>query len=262
MKIIDGKKIAEGILVDLKKEISQDKIKASLAIILVGQDPASHLYVQQKGKAAQEIGLEIKKHLLPGNTSEEEILKLIDSLNKDVQVNGILVQMPLPQEISPDRIIQAINPVKDVDGFLPNSRFEPPFISAIRRAIKATGMDLKDKKIIALVNSDTFGQVLQARAEGMKIEYMVGFSVEFIPDLQEADVIITALGKPKIINGSMIKQGAILIDGGISKKDHQLTGDIDKESVKEKAGWLSPVPGGLGPLTVAYLLKNLVLASK
>lgn len=257
MKIIDGKKIAEGILVDLKKEISQHKIKTSLAIILVGQDLASHLYVQQKEKAAQEIGLEIKKHLLPGNTSEEKILELIGSLNKNTQVNGILVQMPLPKEISADRVVQAIAPQKDVDGFLSGSKFDPPFILAIEQALEATGENLQDKKAVALVNSDVFGERLVGffRNRGLSIDYLKQEQA-----IKEADLVITALGQPNLIKGHMIKKGVILIDGGISRKNGKIIGDVDKESVKEKASWLSPVPGGLGPLTVAYLLKNLVLA--
>jgi methylenetetrahydrofolate dehydrogenase (NADP+)/methenyltetrahydrofolate cyclohydrolase len=272
MKIIDGKKIADGILAKLKERIKKDSLKPCLAVILVGDNPASRLYVQRKEEAAQRIGIEVKKYLLPKKVSEEEILKIIDSLNQDKEVDGILIQMPLPKGISPDRIIRAINPEKDVDGFLEESEFDSPFILAIWQALEATGEDLKNKKAVALVNSDVFGERLCRflKRKGLKAEYFLG--VHLLKDLgedlgvgllkKEANILITALGQSNFIKGSMIKQGVILIDGGISKKGKRVIGDVDFESVKEKAKWLSPVPGGLGPLTVAFLLKNVVLAAE
>lgn len=248
MKIINGKKIADRILADLTKEIKKKKLNPSLAVILVGDNPVSLLYVQKKEQAAQKIGVEIKKYLLLEKVSEKEILDLINSLNDNRQVNGILVQLPLPNHLAADKIIQAVRPAKDVDGFVKNSRFKSPFILAVERALQETSRDLTGKKAVALVNSDIFGQVLKSQLK----------KLEFIKDLKKADIIITALGRPQIIKGEMIKQGAILIDGGISKIDGKTVGDIDRESVKEKAKWLAPVPGGLGPLTVAFLLKNLV----
>lgn len=248
MKIINGKKIANQILLDLKKQIKLKKNKPCLAIVLVGDDSASHLYVQKKEEAAQKIGIEIRKYIFSRQVSEKEILDLVNSLNQDKQVNGILVQIPLPKNISADKVIQAIKPAKDVDGFVKESQFKSPFILAIERALQETGQDLTNKKVAVLVNSDTFGQALKSQLR----------EVEFIKDLREADVIITALGQPNIIKGNMIKQGVILIDGGISKQNGKVVGDIDQEAVKDKAKWLSPVPGGLGPLTVAFLLKNLV----
>ena len=251
MKIINGKKIADRILADLKKEIKKKKLKPSLAVILVGDDPASHLYVQKKEQAAQKIGMEIRKHFLSEEVSEKEILEIIDSLNQDKEINGILVQLPLPKNISADRIIRAIKPTKDVDGFVKNSRFKSPFILSIERALQETSRDLTGKKAVVLVNSDIFSQALKSQLK----------KLEFIKDLKKADIIITALGQPDRIKNDMIKEGAILIDGGISKIDGKTVGDIDRESVKEKARWLAPVPGGLGPLTVTFLLKNVVLAA-
>ena len=249
MKIINGKKIADRTLADLKKEIEKKKLKPSLAVILVGDNPASLLYVQRKEEAGQKIGIEIKKYNLPKQTSEKEILDLINSLNDDRQVNGILVQLPLPNHLAADKIIQAIRPTKDVDGFVKNSRFKSPFILAIERALQETSRDLTGKKAVALVNFDIFGQALKSQLK----------KLEFIKDLKKADIVITALGQPNCIKGDMIKEGVILIDGGISKQNGKVVGDIDQESVKDKAKWLSPVPGGLGPMTVAFLLKNLVI---
>ncbi len=252
MKIINGKKIADEILADLEKEIELKKLKPCLAVVLVGDDTASRLYVQKKEQTAQKIGVEMRKHFLSEKVSEKEILDLVDSLNQDKQVNGILIQLPLPNHLAADKIIQAIEPKKDVDGFVRGSQFKSPFILAIDRALQETGQDLIGKEAVLLVNSDTLSQALKSHLR----------EIEFIEDLKKADIIITALGQPQIIKGEMIKSGAILIDGGISKQNGKVVGDINRESVKDKAKWLSPVPGGLGPITVAFLLKNVVLAAK
>jgi methylenetetrahydrofolate dehydrogenase (NADP+)/methenyltetrahydrofolate cyclohydrolase len=264
MKIINGKKIAEEILSGLKEEIQLKKLKPSLAIILIGHDPASQLYIQQKEQTAEKIGVRIKKHLLPKDVPEREILELIESLNQDLQINGILVQMPLPGRLSVGRIVRMISPTKDVDGFLPGSKFESPFIFSIWRALQETGEDLKKKKIVALVNSDIFGETLKKFfvKNGLKLEYIVGALEPGIKaKIKKADILITALGLPNFIKGSMIKQGVIIIDGGISRKDGKIVGDVSREDVREKVSWLSPVPGGLGPMTVAFLLRNVVLAA-
>jgi len=252
MKIIDGKKIADSILARLKKEIERRRINPCLAVILVGDNPSSVLYIKAKEKAAEKIGVRIKKFFLPANSSENEILEVIKKLNNNLEINGILVQMPLPKGISPDRIIKEISPEKDVDGLLPKSGFDSPFILSIWEALQATKENLENKKIIALVNSEIFGERL-----GMFFKKK-GLNLKTEARSREADVLITALGQPGVIKGDMVKQGVILIDGGISRVDGRTAGDIDEESVKQKAKWLSPVPGGLGPLTVAFLLKNLI----
>ena len=259
MKIINCKKIANNILAKLKKEIEKRNIKPRLAAILVGNDPASYLYVKIKEKTGQSIGIEVEKHFLSKKIEEEKIINLINSLNKNSKINGILVQLPLPQSFSADRIIKEISIEKDIDGFLLESKFNSPFILAIYEAIKATKENLKDKKIIALVNSDVFGGKLMQffNKENLTL-WVVPDKLGDLPQLKEFDILITALGQPEIIKGNMIKNGAILIDGGISKKNGKIIGDIDMESVKNKAKWLSPVPGGLGPLTVAFLLRNAI----
>ncbi|MBU1292113.1 bifunctional 5,10-methylenetetrahydrofolate dehydrogenase/5,10-methenyltetrahydrofolate cyclohydrolase [Patescibacteria group bacterium] len=259
MNIIDGKKIADGILEELKEEIEEKELKPCLGIILVGNNLASQLYVQKKEQATQKVGIEIKKKVLTQNTSEEEILKIINQFNQDNQVNGILVQMPLPEGINSDKIIKAINLEKDVDGFLSESKFDSPFILAIEQALKSIEEDLDDKKTIALVNSEVFGERLEHKLRlCVKSIRAIVWPNVFGHPMAEYDIIITALGKPHIIKGDMVKSGVILIDGGISKKDGKIVGDVDRESVQEKASWLSPVPGGLGPLTVAFLLRNVI----
>ena len=274
MKIINGRKIADGILEELKKQIQEKAIKPCLGVVLVGNNPASHLYVNKKEEAAQKVGIEIKKKVLSQDVSEEDILRVINQFNQDNQINGILVQMPLPRGINSDKIIKAIDLEKDVDGFLPESKFDSPFILAIEKALKATGENLNNKKAIALVNSDVFGKRLVKFFSKRELELKYVILSQQAKDLngidsslmlrmtRDADIIITALGKPGIIKANMIKQDAILIDGGISKKNGKILGDIDKESIKEKAKWLSPVPRGLGPITVAFLLKNLIWNTK
>lgn len=251
MKIINGRRIADQILLDLKKEIEEKKIKGCLAVVLIGGNPASHLYTRKKEEAARKIDLQVRKYLLPEQISEKEVLGLIDSLNKDRQINGILVQLPLPNHLAVDKIIQTIQPIKDVDGFVKNSPYQSPFILAIGQALEATGEDLSNKQAVALVNSKTFARKLKSHFSDL----------EFIQDLGKADIVISALGRPQYIKGAMIKNGAVLIDGGISRLANKTVGDIDRESVQDQAAWLSPVPGGLGPLTVAFVMKNLVFTT-
>jgi len=243
MKIINCKKIADNILAKLKQKIQEKNIKPRLAIILIGNNSASHLYVKIKEKTGQSIGIEIEKHFLSDRIKEEEIINLINSLNKDNRIDGILVQLPLPRGLSADKIIKEISVNKDVDGFLPESKFDSAFILAIYETIKATEENLKDKKIIALVNSNIFGEKLVNFFKEKELIINIATDLE----LKQADIIITALGQPEIIKGDMIKKGVVLIDGGISKIDDKIIGDIDIESVKNKAKWLSPVPGGIGP---------------
>jgi len=258
MRIIDGKKIANDILAQLKQEIQKKSIKLRLAVILIGNNPASHLYVKMKEEVGQNLGIEIEKHFLSNEIKEQKIINLIDSLNKNKRINGILVQLPLPQGFSTDRIIKKISIEKDIDGLLSESRFDSPFILAIYEAIKNTRENLKNKRIIALVNSDIFGKSLYnffLKHESVEIDYIKEYNKDII---KKADILITALGQPEIVKENMIKKGAILIDGGISKINNKIKGDINIESVKHKVKWLSPVPGGLGPLTVAFLFKNII----
>lgn len=264
MKIINGKKIADQILADLKKKIEKKKAKPCLAVILIGKNPASRLYLSLKEKAAQQVGIKVKKYIFSNRAKEIKILELVNLLNQNPEINGILVQLPLLKGISPDKIIKAIGPAKDVDGFLPQSRFISPFIQAIWQALQTTKENIKSKKTVALVNSEVFGRPLVRflKEKGLNAVYVILQDSSLTLRMTKgADILITALGRPNFIKGSMIKQGAILIDGGITKKGKKVMGDIDTKSVNKKASWLSPVPGGVGPLTVAFLLKNIVLAS-
>jgi len=268
MKIFDGKKAAQKILKELGEEIAKTKRKPKLAVILVGEDEASKLYIRLKKEVAQKIGIEIEEFDFSADESEGKIFAKIVELNKDRKVSGIIVQLPLPKKFNENKIIGAVNPKKDVDGFQKNSWFSPVLPSAILFTIKKATKLFKKKKVVALVNSKIFGQTLKSffKKEGIKLDYILRKKHSFFENknkLKRANIIITVLGSPNFIRGDMIKKKAILIDAGISKiAAKKVVGDVNKESVKGKAAFLTPVPGGIGPLTVALLLKNTYLSAK
>ena len=271
-EIIDGKKIAAEIRGEIKKEIAELGIVPGLAVILVGADPASHLYVGLKEKAAAEVGIHFEKYLFFATEPEEKIIAKIKGLNARPDIQGIVVQLPLPQGYNENKIVAAIDPKKDADGFHPANiekllRDEPtiipPVISVILKLVEATGEEVANKKIAILANSETFVRPLQKILEkDNRVAYAIA------PEnpaaiTHDADIVVTALGRPKIITADAIKPGAILIDVGTTRMDDGKTvGDIDFETAKDVAGWITPVPGGVGPMTVAELLQNVLELSK
>lgn len=262
MKIFNGKKKAERILSDLKKRIKKQGMKLKLAVISVGKDPASELFIRNKKIAAERIGIEVLHCKFNSKTKEREIIRQIEILNKDKEIKGIIVQLPLPSGLKAGKITGKISLHKDVDGFRKKTNFSSPLISVILIALRDSTKNLKAKKIIALVNSDFFGNVLESslKKERIKINYLKDRKSSKI---KSADVIITVCGSPNFIKGDMIKKGVVLIDAGIVVlKNKKVVGDVDRKSVAGKASFLTPVPGGLGPLTVALLLKNVYYAAK
>lgn len=278
MKIFNGKAAANKILKDLKEAISKEKKSPKLAVILVGDDEVSKLYVKLKKSAGKKTGIDVVEHKFGSQAKEDEIVSYIKRINEDTDVNGIIVQLPLPAVLNTDRIIDAVDPVKDVDGFHKINRkllekgkekFLPVLPAVILSALKAAlkgGQD--NKKILALVNSEIFGQTLKLvlAREGLTADYMVrNTCVVFGAEkaIKEVDVLISVCGCPQMIKGEMIKDSAILIDGGVTRyHDGKVMGDIDAASVVGKAAFLTPVPGGLGPLTVALLLRNVYISAK
>ena len=298
MKLFNGKRVANKILKELKEAIAKEKQSPKLAIVLVGDDEASKLYVKLKKEAGKKIGIEVAEHKFNGQAKEDEIISYIQRLNCDTDVDGIITQLPLPAVLNADKIIGAIDPMKDVDGFHKENRkllekgkeklmpvLPTAILSALQAALKggaagsafatssaeATAVEKASgdkKKILALVNSEIFGQTLKivlARA-GFSVDYLVRntcvvFGAE--KEIKEAEVLISACGCPQMIKGETIKEGAILIDAGVTRyHDGKVAGDVDAASVAAKAVFLTPVPGGLGPLTVALLLRNVYLAVK
>ncbi|OGZ18824.1 MAG: hypothetical protein A2175_00920 [Candidatus Nealsonbacteria bacterium RBG_13_42_11] len=262
MLIFNGKKEADKILSGLKKKIKKEKTKPKLAVISVGKNSASELFIRNKKRAARKTGIKISHYKLRENTKEKEIIELIGYLNKDFSVNGIIIQLPLLKKINPDKIIGKINPIKDVDGFRRNTLFSSPLISSILIVLRKSTKKLKGKKVFALVNSDIFGKTLKKylKKENISINYLKNRKSSGI---KSADILITVLGAPNLIKEKMLKKGVVLIDAGISVMGkNKVRGDVDRRNVQNKASFLTPVPGGIGPLTIALLLKNVYLASK
>jgi methylenetetrahydrofolate dehydrogenase (NADP+)/methenyltetrahydrofolate cyclohydrolase len=242
MRLFQGKKEAEKILSDLKKKIKKEQCRPRLAVILVGEDPACKLYVKLKSKAARRVGIRVVLRKFSAGAGEKRIVEEIKALNQNKNIQGILVQLPLPKGYEVNKIIEIIDSEKDVDREV--------LTSAIYFAFKKGLRQTKKKKVIAVVNSEFFGKALEKffSRKGVKINYLL--RKNFSPSkIRAADAIITVCGCHKLIKGDMIKKGVVLVDAGIPA-------DIDRESVKNKAGFLTPVPGGIGPLVVALLLKN------
>lgn len=272
MKALNGKLVADRILTDLKAKISQEKSVPSLAVLLVGNNKASKIYVSLKEKKAQFIGIKFSLFEFSADAKEQEILEKIKDLNANVNINGIIVQLPLPDKFDAQKIINAISPAKDVDGFHPESieKFKedkdvywPVFPKAIVMLLESSKEDVVGKNAIVVVNSEKFGEVMKIALKKIKIvsEYIFADKLQNnIEKIRSADVIVTAVGQAGVIKGSMIEQGVIVIDGGITEKEGKVLGDVDFESVKDVAGYVSPVPGGVGPVTIACLLENVYLA--
>lgn len=267
MKLLQGKKIANAIRADIKLKIKKQKLKPHLAVILIGENRASKLYIELKAQAAKKVGIKLILYKFKSGAKEKDIIKLIKLLNKDKKINGILVQLPLLKKYHTRKIIGAINYQKDADGFStksghPSKNFIKPllvFPAAIIKLLESTHINLKNKKGIVISNSDIFGKIMIKAMEKGKIKAIYLLSKDLkknIDKIRSSDVLITAVGKPGIINGKMIKKGAIIIDGGIAKRGKKVLGDVDFSSVAGIAGYLAPVPGGVGPVTVACLLEN------
>lgn len=266
MILFDGKKKAEIILSELKDQIKLKEAKPVLDVVFAGENPASELFVRTKQQESEKTGIKINIHRFSANTREKDIIEKVRQLNNDKNVNGIIVQLPLPSGFDTEKIINEIVPQKDVDGFGKETVFQPPLISAIMLALQDLGNGIQEKEILAIVNSDIFGLTLKKflSEKGLRINYLLSEEIFEKKDIiEKADIIITALGRPKFLKGDMIKKGVILIDAGIVVSEFgKVIGDIDKDSVSEKADFLTPVPGGIGPLTVAFLLKNVFLSYK
>jgi methylenetetrahydrofolate dehydrogenase (NADP+)/methenyltetrahydrofolate cyclohydrolase len=271
MKIINGEKIASAIRKELKEKTAKLQEKPGLAIILIGDDLGSHTYVRLKEKAGNEVGIYFEKHIFSATVQEEKIVSLIEKLNKQSNIHGIVVQFPLPKGLSKEKIITVIDTKKDVDGFHPENikaflAGEPciiPGLSAgIMRLIESTGEQLDGKKALVIANSKVFSGPL-----GHLLEQRGVVASACRPDKQDcqplsaaADILIIAIGQPGFLKGEMIKPGAIVIDVGYNRIRGKIVGDVDFESVKKKAAWITPVPGGVGPMTVAMLLNNVLKA--
>ncbi len=275
-KILDGKALSERMRKDMHADVSNMVKKhgraPGLAVILVGDDPASHVYVKNKKLACEKVGIVSFSHQLPADTTQQHILGLIVELNQDPRVDGILVQLPLPEHIDSEAIIIAINPDKDVDGFhpynigsltarMPGLRPCTPF--GCMKLLEETGIDLHGQEAVIVGASNMVGRpmALELLLAGATVTITHRFSLDLKSHIERADIVVAAAGKQGLIQGKWIKKGAIVIDVGIHRLDNgSLTGDVEFESAAKHASWITPVPGGVGPMTITMLLYNTITA--
>jgi methylenetetrahydrofolate dehydrogenase (NADP+)/methenyltetrahydrofolate cyclohydrolase len=271
-QLIDGKRIAQEIRTQVAKgveaRVSQGLRAPGLAVILVGSDPASQVYVGSKRRACEEVGFISRSYDLPINSSEEELLTLIEELNQDPVVDGILVQLPLPKGIDETKIIESIRPDKDVDGFHPYNigrlaqripALRPCTPKGIMTLVESTGIEPKGLHAVVVGASNIVGRpmTLELLLAGCTTTTCHRFTKDLEAEVRRADLLVVAVGKPNFIPGDWIKAGAIVIDVGINRLNTgKLTGDVEFDVAFERAGWITPVPGGVGPMTVASLIEN------
>ncbi|MCI0440815.1 MAG: bifunctional methylenetetrahydrofolate dehydrogenase/methenyltetrahydrofolate cyclohydrolase FolD [Chloroflexi bacterium] len=287
-KIIDGVSMAEQIRAEVAQTAEEMKRKhgvtPGLAVVLVGDDPASAVYVRNKGKAATEAGIFSENVNLPAGTSQDELLKLLDRLNEEARFHGILVQLPLPGHIDENAIIEAISPHKDVDGLHPfnmgllmagRPRFIPATPAGIQQMLLRSGYDPEGKRVVVCGRSNIVGKpvanLLMQRTKGANATVTVCHTrTKDLADItRQADILIAATGQPEMIKADMVKEGVVVIDVGVNRvnaperrRGYKLVGDVDFEAVSQKAEAISPVPGGVGPMTIAMLLNNTIRAAR
>ena len=276
-QIIDGKGIANDIKDQLKQRVEKRQAQGlripGLAVIKIGSDPASEVYVRNKRNACQQVGIISIAHDLPVETTQEALLSLIDDLNMDESIDGILVQLPVPEHINPETIIERIHPDKDVDGFHPYNIgrlalrvpvLRPCTPRGIMTLLESTGETIKGKDVCIVGASNIVGRPmgLELLLAGCTVTTCHRFTKNLAAHIGRADILIVAVGKPGLVKSEWIKENAIIIDVGINRLDNgKLVGDIDFDTAKDRAGHITPVPGGVGPMTVATLLQNTVDAA-
>ncbi len=287
-KILSGKELAEKMRDEMKTELSELKEKhgvvPTLAVVLVGDDPGSLSYVKGKEKACAEVGIEVRKYKFDADYDESSLLKLIVDLNNDPKVNGILVQLPLPGQISEEKVLYAIDPEKDVDGFHPINvgrlmigapGYIPGTPHGIQKMLSRNGIDISGKHVVIVGRSNIVGKPLalllvQKKKEANATVTICHTGTKNMSEItQLADILVVAAGRPHTVNAAMVKPGAVVIDVGVNrvedatkKSGFRLIGDVEFEEVSEKASAISPVPGGVGPMTITMLLHNVIKAAR
>ena len=276
-QLIDGKKIAGDLLLDIKKEISdreKDGIRRPcLAVILIGDNPASEVYVRNKKIACEKVGIKSISIDLKNDVSEDEVLSLVNKLNNDPEVDGILVQSPLPKQVNEDLVIDAISPLKDVDGFHPTNigllAIKKPRLRSctpygVIKMLKTLNINLAGMRATVVGASNNVGRpmALELLLENCTVTICNSKTVDLQTKVGQAELVVVAAGIKNIVMGEWIRQGAIVIDIGINRVDGKLVGDVEFSVAKEKASYITPVPGGVGPMTVATLMENTLLAQK
>jgi methylenetetrahydrofolate dehydrogenase (NADP+)/methenyltetrahydrofolate cyclohydrolase len=276
--IIDGKAVAKEVQKQIKDEVEGLErrwgLAPGLAVVLVGDDPASHIYVRNKEKACKEVGIKSFEHLLPATISERDLLALVQQLNKDKRVHGILVQLPLPAHIRAEKILEAISPHKDIDGFHPVNQgslllgsdgFKPCTPMGIMRLLAAANCDPKGKNAVVVGRSNIVGKpiALMLLAKHATVTICHSRTTSLRDEVSRADILIVAIGKAGVVRGDWVKPGAVVVDVGVNRSPNgKLCGDVEFDTAKERASAITPVPGGVGPMTICMLLYNTLKAAK
>ena len=277
MQIIDGKAVSAAVKDRVKAECDALKAKGvvpGLAVIIVGDDPASQVYVRNKERACEECGFYSKKYALPSDTTQQELNNLVMQLNTDPKINGILCQLPLPGHLDDKEVINLIDPIKDVDAFHPvnvgaimigDYNFLPCTPAGVMELIHSTGIDVGGKKAVVMGRSNIVGKPMAMLLlhENATVEITHSRTQNLADITSQADILVAAIGKAKFVTADMVKQGAVVIDVGMNRDgDGKLCGDVDYDSVKDKCSYITPVPGGVGPMTIAMLMQNTLTAAK
>lgn len=272
--IIDGKAISAAVKEQVRDEIARDKLTVGLAVVIVGDDPASRVYVNNKKKACEFCGIKSYEYALPADTTQNELLKLIDTLNADKNVNGILVQLPLPKHLDEKAVIERISPNKDVDAFhesnvgrimIGNYSFLPCTPAGCMELIHSTGVEVAGKECVVIGRSNIVGKPMAMLLlhENGTVTICHSKTHDLAEVCRRADILVAAVGRPNFVTADMVKPGAVVIDVGINRLDNgKLCGDVKFDEVSEIAGWITPVPGGVGPMTIAMLMRNTVTAAR
>lgn len=276
-RIIDGKAVSRQVKEQVRletEELKKKGITPGLAVIIVGEDPASQVYVRNKEKACEEVGFYSEKFALPENTTQQELNNLVKELNGRKEINGILCQLPLPGHLDDKEVINLINPIKDVDAFHPvnvgaimigDYNFLPCTPAGVMELIHSTGVDVTGKKAVVMGRSNIVGKPMAMLLlhENATVEIVHSKTKDLASVTREADILVAAIGKAKFVTADMVKDGAVVIDVGMDRDENgKLCGDVDFEGVKDKCSYITPVPGGVGPMTISMLMKNTLTAAE
>ena len=278
MQIIDGKKVSVQVKEEVRKQTLELKeaygITPGLAVVIVGDDPASRVYVNNKKKACEVVGFKSEEYALPASTTQEELLELVNTLNNKQDINGILVQLPLPEHLDDKAVIEAINPQKDVDAFhavnvgkimLGEYDFLPCTPSGVMEMLHAYDIPVSGKNCVVIGRSNIVGKPMAMLLlhENGTVTICHSRTKNLAEVCRGADILVAAVGKPKFVTSDMVKEGAVVIDVGMDRDENgKLCGDVDFENVKDKCSYITPVPGGVGPMTISTLMKNTLKACK
>lgn len=272
--LIDGKAVSQKVKDEVRAEIERDKLSIGLSVVIVGNNQASRVYVNNKKKACEVCGIKSFEYALPEETTEEELLELVDTLNEDKNINGILVQLPLPKQINEEHIIERISPLKDVDAFhatnvgkimIGNYAFLPCTPAGVMELIHSTGTEISGKECVVIGRSNIVGKPMAMLLlhENATVTICHSRTKDLAEVCRRADILVSAVGKADFVTADMVKEGAVVIDVGMNRNaENKLCGDVKFDEVEKKASYITPVPGGVGPMTIAMLMKNTLMAKR